>query len=165
MNPIEQSLQQLPYVAFDLDGTLAEFDFEKWSKDTGYIGKPIQRVMDMIKGYIAKGVDVKIFTARAEFEADRANIAKWLVDNGLPELEITNVKTYAMVKLYDDNCVQIFSNQGIGYNDIFTTIVQPIVKMNKADVMKRMDKIAKSSAEGRALAKVLERLFKFVEWI
>jgi len=39
-------------------------------------------------------------------------IRDWLKDNGLPELEITNVKDYYMHRIYDDRCIQVEKNTG-----------------------------------------------------
>jgi len=35
-----------------------------------------------------------------------------LIDNGLPELEVTNVKDFAMIELWDDRCKQVIINTG-----------------------------------------------------
>lgn len=153
-----------PYVAFDLDGTLAEFDYDKWQSDKTYIGKPILRMVELVKEYIARGTVVKIFTARADSKENISVIHKWLIDNGLPELEVTNKKDYDMTRLYDDSCVQVFTNQGVMHNDVLNTIIKPVVGKNKSEILKRMDKLSNSSIEGRALAEVLSRLFRFMDW-
>lgn len=39
-------------------------------------------------------------------------MAAWLVKHGLPDLEVTNVKDFAMLELWDDRCVQVLPNTG-----------------------------------------------------
>jgi len=36
----------------------------------------------------------------------------WLIDNGLPELEVTNVKDLNMSELWDDRCIHVETNTG-----------------------------------------------------
>lgn len=39
-------------------------------------------------------------------------VKKWLKENGLSNLEVTNVKDFRMIKLYDDRAVSIEKNTG-----------------------------------------------------
>src|SRR6185369_3104899 len=55
------------YIAVDLDGTLAEH--HTWLGPY-HIGKPIQKMVDRIKAWLAAGIEVRILTARAEPGAD-----------------------------------------------------------------------------------------------
>lgn len=50
------------WIGFDLDGTLATYD--GW-KGWDHIGDPIQKTVDLAKSFIAKGIEVRILTARA----------------------------------------------------------------------------------------------------
>jgi hypothetical protein len=59
-----------------------------------------------------EGVTVKIFTARASDPQQVPKIHRWLRDNGLPEFEVTNVKDFEMIRLYDDRAVQVIANTG-----------------------------------------------------
>jgi len=62
--------------------------------------------------WLYQGIAVKIFTARAGIPEQIPFIKKWLIDNGLPELEVTNVKDFAMIELWDDRCKQVIINTG-----------------------------------------------------
>lgn len=102
-----------PWIGVDLDGTLATW--HGW-KGNGEIGEPVPAMMErMYKWLHTPGVKVKIFTARAGMNAELEipRIQAWLAKNGLPELEITNVKDMFMTELWDDRAVQVISNTGI----------------------------------------------------
>jgi len=98
-----------PWFGVDLDGTLAVWD----SRSTlDRIGPPVPAMVDYVRRMIANGIRVKIFTARAADPAQIPKIQAWLVQNGLPDLEITNVKDYQMERLYDDRAVRVEANTG-----------------------------------------------------
>lgn len=105
------------WIGVDLDGTLAHYS--GWKGEL-HIGEPIPAMVERVKRWLADGAyAVKIFTARvAEPDPDdRAEIVnavqKWLVERcGLPPLEVTNVKDYAMVELWDDRAVRVLPNTG-----------------------------------------------------
>jgi hypothetical protein len=112
---------QQGWIGFDLDGTLAHY--EGW-KGIDHIGEPIAPMVGLLKSLLAEGQTVKIFTARiyrrlqkdAESKVEavlvEAAIWDWLGKQGIPELEITCVKDFGMIKLYDDRCVQVETNTG-----------------------------------------------------
>lgn len=107
----------------DLDGTLAHY--EGWGD--GSIGKPIPKMVDLVKGFLASGQTVKIFTARMHAvgahdlstgltitrEEIEGQIKSWCREHIGQELEVTNVKDFGMITLYDDRCVQVIPNTGI----------------------------------------------------
>ena len=97
------------WTGVDLDGTLAYHD-----RSSAYdkIGEAIPVMLNLVKKMINNGIRVKIFTARATDPEQLSIIRKWLKANGLPELEITNVKDYNMLRLYDDRCIQVEHNTG-----------------------------------------------------
>jgi len=98
-----------PWTGIDLDGTLAEWGMHS---TLDKIGPPVPVMLDYAKQLVADGHRVKIFTARAGDPEQIPRIEKWLAKNGLPGLEITNVKDYHMVRLFDDRCVQVERNTG-----------------------------------------------------
>jgi len=51
----------IPYIAVDLDGTLAKYD--GW-KDDLQIGEPVAPMVERVKGWLDEGIKVKIMTAR-----------------------------------------------------------------------------------------------------
>ncbi|MCP4723077.1 MAG: hypothetical protein GY860_26795 [Desulfobacteraceae bacterium] len=107
----DSSLPPLPktWIGVDLDGTLAYYDN---SSSIEEVGTPIPAILALVKKMINNGIRVKIFTARATDPEQLPIIRKWLKINNLPELEITNIKDYYMLKLYDDRCIQVEKNTG-----------------------------------------------------
>jgi hypothetical protein len=118
--------------ACDLDGTLAEY--HGWPAD-GSIGKPIPAMVERVKGWLAEGKDVRIFTARiwplgTTADADQmrsaqaieqmVKITEWCAKHLGQPLQITCCKDYGMITLYDDRCVQVVPNTGE-----LVTAVQP----------------------------------------
>ncbi len=108
------------WIGVDLDGTLAEYD--RW-RGAEHVGKPVRAMVERVKRWLAEGrYDVKIFTARVshdgtpgrveEAKAARTAILAWCAKHVGQVLEITNVKDYAMVELYDDRAVQVVPNTG-----------------------------------------------------
>lgn len=97
------------WTGVDLDGTLAyHYRSDRYDK----IGEPVPAMLKLVKKMLNNGMRVKIFTARVEDPEQLPIIRKWLKDNGLPELEITNIKDYGMLRLYDDRCIQVERNTG-----------------------------------------------------
>jgi hypothetical protein len=107
-----------PWIGVDLDGTLAaDTGGELW--DAGgqpKIGKPVEKMVARIKRWIAGGRTVKIFTARASSPAQVRAIRSWLTTHGLPDLEVTNVKDFNLIELWDDRCVEVARNSGCPVN-------------------------------------------------
>lgn len=97
------------WIGVDLDGTLAEY--HGW-RGAGHIGDPIPAMMARVRKWIAAGVTVKIFTARATLPEQIPPVQAWLEQHGLPPLEVTNVKDFGMVELWDDRCIQVRPNTG-----------------------------------------------------
>jgi hypothetical protein len=102
------------WVGFDLDGTLAEYT--EW-QGPSHIGKPIIPMVEKVKTLIAQGTKVKIMTARAYPQGRNTTIAldairSWCRIYIGTELEITYMKDYNMLELYDDRCIQIIPNTG-----------------------------------------------------
>lgn len=103
-----------PWIGVDLDGTLAaDTGRQLWdSEGRPRIGAPIPEMVARVKAWLAKGFTVKIFTARASSGVQVAAIRQWLARRRLPDLEVTNVKDFNMVMLWDDRCVQVERNSG-----------------------------------------------------
>ncbi|MDA3917438.1 MAG: hypothetical protein PF690_10740 [Deltaproteobacteria bacterium] len=98
-----------PWTGVDLDGTLAYYER---SASSDMIGEPVPAMMAFVKKMIKHGTRVKIFTARVQDPEQLPIIRNWLKENGLPEIEITNVKDYYMHRIYDDRCIQVEENTG-----------------------------------------------------
>lgn len=107
------------WIGVDLDGTLAHYD--GW-KGFSTIGEPIAAMVDRVRGWIAQGFTVKVFTAR--WGDPRINpivehaVHQWLVKQGLPPLEVTNAKDFGMVALIDDRAVAVEHNSGRLLNEL-----------------------------------------------
>ena len=101
------------WIGVDLDGTLALYD--GWV-GVSHVGDPVPAMLDRVKRWLAKGYDVRIFTARVsrpeqEQEA-RQTIEAWCDEHIGQVLPITNVKDTRMVELWDDRAVQVKPNTG-----------------------------------------------------
>ena len=97
------------WIGIDLDGTLAHYDGFQGEE---IIGEPVPRMMNHLKKFLENKDTVKIFTARAGTIKGTAAVKKWLKKNGLPDIEVTNVKDYQMKRLYDDRAIRVEQNTG-----------------------------------------------------
>jgi len=101
------------WIGVDLDGTLAHY--EGWVSDQ-HIGEPVPRMLFLVKGWVAEGKDVRIFTARVADEERRAaalaTIQMWCATHIGAVLPVTCKKDFSMIALYDDRCVQVETNTG-----------------------------------------------------
>lgn len=100
------------WVGVDLDGTLAEYD--GW-KGIEHIGDPIPAMLERVKEKLARGEDVRIFTARVagpDGEKARRYIDVWCQKHLGRTLPVTNVKDQQMTELWDDRAVQVEANTG-----------------------------------------------------
>lgn len=111
------------WIGVDLDGTLAHLG--EW-KGVDHIGEPIPAMMDRVRGWLAEGIEVRIFTARvgalylasASIESKEEAlcaqefIIRWTEKHFGQRLRVTAVKDYGMRMLYDDRCTQVETNTG-----------------------------------------------------
>ncbi len=97
------------WIGVDLDGTLAHYT--GW-RGADHIGEPIPAMLARVKAWVSEGTTVKIFTARACIPEQVEPIRDWLETHGIGGLEITNVKDFSMVELWDDRCVRVVMNTG-----------------------------------------------------
>lgn len=107
MNP------QKGWIGVDLDGTLAKYD--GWVSPT-HVGEPIPAMVERVQQWLADGHEVKIFTARVSVIHERQEvyeaITKWAEKHIGAVLDVTCVKDYAMIELWDDRCIQVEPNTG-----------------------------------------------------
>ncbi len=105
------------WIGVDLDGTLAYY--EGWKSELE-IGSPIEPMVERVKRWLARGHRVKIFTARVWNGGDMprdiapivAAIQDWTEQHIGQRLEVTCVKDYEMLELWDDRAVQVEPNTG-----------------------------------------------------
>ena len=105
------------WIGVDLDGTLAHYD--EW-RGVEHIGSPIPPMVRRVKGWLTRGVDVRIFTARVYGEGREAAlpyIQAWCDEHIGHVLPVTCTKDYGMVELWDDRAVQVIPNTGIRVED------------------------------------------------
>lgn len=98
----------------DLDGTLAEY--HGW-KGHWHIGAPVPAMIALVKRMLDAGMKVKIFTARVactgnELDEVKSIIAAWCSEHIGCVLEITNIKDYGMIGLFDDRAIRVEENTG-----------------------------------------------------
>lgn len=108
------------WIAVDLDGTLAHYD--GWIAVT-HIGIPIIPMVNRVKQWLVEGKTVKIFTARVHghgmpiigggVQDAKSPIEAWCLQHIGQVLEITNVKDYGMLELWDDRAIQVGFNTGM----------------------------------------------------
>lgn len=101
------------YIAFDLDGTLAEYG--GW-QGPEHIGAPVPKMIERWKQHRAEGHECRIVTARVsgpEKFAVRYAIRQWCREHLGEEPVVQCEKDYGMVILYDDRARQVIPNTGI----------------------------------------------------
>lgn len=107
--PVIEPLKGPRWIGFDLDRTLAH---REEGDDLLEIGEPVKRMVKILKAHLEDGDTCKIFTARAGSQSQKNLIKRWLARNGLPDLEVTNVKDPACICIYDDIARQVEPNTG-----------------------------------------------------
>ncbi len=109
------------WIGVDFDGTLATFECD-WPNDYRSVGNPIWPMIERVKGWIAAGEDVRIFTARMDCyhpicgrvpaEKVREPLEEWCKKYLGVVLPITNRKDYWCTALYDDRAHRVETNTG-----------------------------------------------------
>lgn len=117
------------WIGVDLDGTLAHYDH--WEGPTK-IGVPIAPMVARVKGWLAAGKDVRIFTARVSHDGSPSRvkdamfasyaIMEWCERHIGQVLPITNIKDYAMTELWDDRAIHVVHNIGTTLEETFVMI-------------------------------------------
>ena len=97
------------WIGVDFDGTLAHYD-ERHSLER--IGEPCAPMWRRVRQWIENGTEVRIVTARGGDAALTAGVERWLRENNLPALPVTNQRDTAMLQLWDDRAVQLEGNSG-----------------------------------------------------
>jgi hypothetical protein len=114
------------WIAVDLDGTLAEYHgWTKWNE----FGKPISAMVERIKGWLAEGKDVRIFTARINWDEKSVNkcyktgetftnvdmkyaIANYTEQHIGQRLRAQCYKDLHCIEIWDDRAVGVVANTG-----------------------------------------------------
>lgn len=104
------------WIGVDLDGTLANYD--GW-KGPLHIGAPVVLMVETVRGMLRDGYLVKVFTARVAVDDPQLRseieqaIQDWCEQHLGVRLEVTNIKDFAMVELWDDRAVRVLPNTGL----------------------------------------------------
>lgn len=93
------------WIGVDLDGTLAHYDE---FRGDDHVGKPITSMVERVRDWLAKGYEVRIFTARKPHPAIREFCARQFGK----VLRITNTKDSGMIAFIDDRGVNARRNTG-----------------------------------------------------
>ncbi len=91
-------------IAVDLDGTLSK------TTTDGSIGDPIKAMVDRVNAWHAAGREVVVFTARNNGEWRK--IDAWLKLNGLPALNVTNIKIAEFSEIWDNRAIRVDTDSG-----------------------------------------------------
>lgn len=107
-----------PWIGVDFDGTLATYDGWQGTK----LGKPIPRMVNRVKQWLAAGKEVRIMTARVssrnegahmwKAEDHRKAIEAWCEEHVGRVLPVTAEKDFEMKELWDDRAVTVEFNTG-----------------------------------------------------
>lgn len=105
----------------DFDGTLAEN-----CGTMEALGKPIPKMVDRVKRWLANGEQVKIFTARVsgpehwgQFKREqREMIEAWCLKHIGQVLEVTCTKDFALIEIWDDRANGVDPDSGWEYKEL-----------------------------------------------
>ena len=109
------------WIGVDLDGTLAHY--EGWKGELE-IGAPVPAMVKIVQSWLREGRTVKVFTARVyegalnldgskrDVAPVRQAIEDWCEQHLGQRLEVTNIKDYGMIALYDDRAFHVKPNTG-----------------------------------------------------
>ena len=103
------------WIGVDFDGTLCTYD--EWGGLTEF-GRPVPAMVDRVKRWVAAGYKVKIMTARVSLleEDELAVVGKaitdWCMEHLGFALDVTCIKDFNMIELWDDRAVTVEPNTG-----------------------------------------------------
>lgn len=96
------------HICVDLDGTLAEYDH--W-RGIEHIGEPIMEMVDRVKGWLADGHKVKLFTARWSVFKQRPQFKEvwdaWSLKYIGQVIPVTCTKDLSCKEIWDDKAIRV----------------------------------------------------------
>lgn len=108
-------VREKEWIGVDFDGTLISNTSGEYHGPP-HIGIPVPTMVERVKRWLSEGKTVKIFTARAvHFPHDPSledSFKTWCLEHIGQALEVTNIKTPAMIELWDDRAVGVVRNTG-----------------------------------------------------
>lgn len=102
-------------IGVDLDGTLAYYN---GFIAPYHIGEPISPMVERVKGWLAEGKKICIYTSRVapglstDPKIEEENIKKWCLTHLGQELPVTCIKTNNIREFYDDRAWRVVKNTG-----------------------------------------------------
>jgi hypothetical protein len=109
------------HILVDFDGTLAEY--KGWGD--GELGPPVPKMLERVKKWLADGKEVKVFTARVawlyqivspfqreEAMRQRKIIQDWCEEHLGQRLEVTAIKDFSAIEIWDDRAIGVVMNKG-----------------------------------------------------
>jgi len=97
------------WMGVELDGVLAHYQHGQ-SRET--IGAPIGKMYVRIQQWLATGMDVRLFTARAADPQQIPVIQAWLEEHRLEKMKVTAEKDFGMSQFWDDHAIHVITNTG-----------------------------------------------------
>ncbi len=97
------------WLGVGFDGTLAHCDTFPPPEEPG---PAIPAMLRRVEDWLALGLTVKIFTWRGSTPEGIATVQAWLQAHGLPALDVTDEKDFAMVEFWDARGMQLVPNTG-----------------------------------------------------
>ena len=107
------------WFGFDFDGTLVVHES---GQGLYPIGRPVPSMVSRVRGLLDLGWEVRIFTARVT-DPDpkvRAAIQAWCLEHIGVILDVTNVKDFSCIAIFDDRAIAVERNTGMvkGFMDL-----------------------------------------------
>jgi hypothetical protein len=96
------------WIGVDLDGTLAEY----FPAQGNVIGQPIKPMVERVKQWLKRGIEVRIMTARACYPDLIPAVEAWSLEQFGQTLRVTATKDFEMLELWDDRAIQLIPNTG-----------------------------------------------------
>ena len=112
------------WIGVDLDKTSAVYDD---FRGVTHIGAPIMPMIERMRYWLSKGIDVRIFTARAnpasyEDPAKHQEVIKavqaFTIEHLGVALPVTHEKDYDLEQIWDDRAIGVKPNTGIPLHDV-----------------------------------------------
>jgi hypothetical protein len=98
------------WIGVDFDGTISTYDH--W-RGIDHVGEPIMPMIRRVRDWLDQGIEVRIFTARCAGPEDcKPAIEKFCLEHIGEVLQITNVKDFGLIELWDDRAVRVEYNTG-----------------------------------------------------
>ncbi len=106
------------YILVDFDGTLVKSTPPNtWVTNGGLPGDPVPAMIDRVKYWLAKGKEVRIFTARAaktnpNYARDMLILQSFCEEHFGHELEVVNWKDFGAEQIWDDIAFSVEDSTG-----------------------------------------------------